>query len=218
MTTRSRAVDAARRTWHHRRVEIGLELRASRLTAGASQGAVGAATGVSASEVSRRELGNAPRVTVASLCEHAAAVGLKLVLSMYPAGGAVRDEAQLRYIHRFLGRVSATFQRQLEAVIPLPGDLRAMDILLRAPGTGIAVEVITRLSDVQAQTRAAQLKARDVGATHLVIVIADTHANRRALDAARSALTAGGWDLDSRRVLRALGAGLPPERNAIVAI
>lgn len=218
MTTRSRAVDAARRTWHHRRVEIGLELRVSRLTAGASQTAVGAAIGVSASEVSRRELGNAPRVTAASLCEHAAAVGLKLVFSMYPAGGAVRDEAQLRYIHRFLGRVSATFQRQLEAVIPLPGDLRAVDILLRAPGTVIAVEVITRLSDVQAQTRAAQLKARDVGATHLVIVIADTHANRRALDAARSALTAGGWDLDSRRVLRALGAGLPPERNAVVAI
>jgi len=218
MANRSRAVDAARRTWHQRRVEIGADLRTSRITAGASQGAVGAAIGVSATEVSRRELGNAPSLSVLSLSEHAAAVGLKVVVSTFPIGGAVRDGAQLRYIQRFLNRISKAFHRQLEAPIPLPGDLRAVDILLRALGCAIAVEVITRFADAQAQTRAAQLKARDIGATRLIIVIADTRANRRALDAARVALSGGGWDLDSRRVMRALGAGLPPERDAIIVI
>lgn len=218
MPHRSRAVDAARRTWHHRRVEIGAELRASRITTGSSQAAVGSAIGVSASEVSRRELGNAPNVSVLSLSEHAAAVGLKVVFSTFPVGGAVRDEAQLRYIQRFLARVSSAFHRELEAVIPVPGDLRAVDIVLRGSACVIAVEVITRLGDAQAQTRAAQLKARDIGATHLVIVIADTHANRRALEVARAALAGGGWDLDSRRILRLLGGGMPPERNAIVAM
>ncbi len=211
-------MDEARLRWHQRRVEIGGDLRSARLTKGASQRVVGSAIGLSPTEICRRELGNAPNVSVLSLSEHAAAVGLKVVISTFPVGGAVRDEAQLRYIQRFLGRVSDTFNRQLEAVIPLPGDLRAVDIVLRGPGCVIAVEVITRFGDAQAQTRAAQLKARDIGATHLVIVIADTHANRRALEVARAALAGGGWDLDSRRVLRLLGGGMPPERNAIVAM
>jgi hypothetical protein len=149
--------------------------------------------------------------------EHAASVGLKLALNAYPAAGGLRDEAQLRYTRRFLERVSGDFQRQLEAVIPLPGDRRAVDLLLRAPGCMIAVEVITRFGDAQAQTRAVRLKARDIGATHVVIVVADTHANRRALEAGRPAMV-GVWDFDTRRVLRALAGGRPPERDAIIAL
>ena len=185
--------------------------------AGASQSDVGVAIGVSASEISRREHGNAPGVSAVSMAEHAAAVGLRLVVTMYPTGGGVRDAGQLRYTHRFLERVSKAFLRELEAAIPLPGDLRAVDVVLRSAGCLIAVEVITRLSDVQAQLREARLKARDIGATRLVIVLAGTHANRRALEAARPALS-GIWDLDTRRVMAALGAGRQPERDAIVLV
>ena len=156
-------------------------------------------------------------VSVVSLAEHAAAVGLRLSVQVYPAGGAVRDGAQLRYIDRFLSRVSDSFLRELEAVIPLPGDFRAIDIVLRAPGCLIAVEVITRLHDIQAQLRLAQAKARDIGATRLIMAVAATHANRRALDQARPAL-ATAWDLDTRRVMTALGAGRQPDRNAVVLI
>ncbi|MEP7082702.1 MAG: hypothetical protein ABI841_06965 [Chloroflexota bacterium] len=136
---------------------------------------------------------------------------------MFPIGGAVRDEAQLRYIERLLERVSDVFSREMEAVVPLPGDLRAVDVLLRGPGCVIAVEVITRLVDVQAQIRVAKLKARDIAATRLLIAIAGTHGNRRALDAARPALI-GAWDVDARRVLSALGAGRSPDRDAIILI
>lgn len=184
---------------------------------GLTQRAIGSAIGASTSEISRRELGNALNVSMLSLSEHAAAVGLKLAISMFPTGAGIRDEAQLRYIHRFLERVSNRFQREIEAVIPLPGDLRAVDVVLRAPGCVLAVEVMTRLVDVQAQIRVARLKARDIGATRLIIVLAATHANRRALDAARPAL-AGSWDLDGRRVLGALGAGRSPDRDAIVLV
>ena len=213
----TRGVDQARRGWHQRRVAIGVDLRTHRLMAGASQTDVGAAIGVSASEISRREHGNAPRLSAISMSEHAAAVGLRLVITMYPAGGAVRDAGQLRYIHQFLERVSDSFLRELEAMIPLPGDLRAVDVVLRSAGCLIAVEVITRLSDVQAQLREARLKARAIGATRLVIVLAATHASRRALEEARPALS-GSWDLDTRRAMAALSAGRQPERDAIVLI
>ncbi|HET7685902.1 MAG TPA: hypothetical protein VFM19_05845 [Candidatus Limnocylindria bacterium] len=217
MATRTRAVDEARRAWHRLRVAIGGDLRTHRHVLGASQTDVGDAVGLSASEISRREHGNAPSMSVLSLSEHAAAVGLRLNIGLFPVGGGVRDAAQLKYVHRFLARVSDRFMRELEATIPIAGDLRAVDVVLRSAGCLIAVEVITRLADVQAQVRAAQLKARDIGATRLILVVAGTHANRRALDEARRALT-GAWDLDTRRVMAALAAGRQPDHDAIILI
>ncbi len=217
MATRTRAVDEARRGWHQLRVAIGADLRTRRLVLGARQADVGQAIGVSPSEISRRERGDAPHVAVLSLSEHAAAVGLRMTIGLVPLGGGVRDAAQLKYIHRFLERVSGRFTRELEAAIPIAGDLRAIDVVLRSAGRLIAVEVITRLGDVQAQVRAARLKARDVGATRLILVVAATRANRRALDEARPALI-GAWDLDTRRVMAALAAGRQPDHDAIVMI
>ena len=217
MANRSRAVDEARRLWHRRQVELGAELRSQRLLFGATQEAVGAAIGVSRAEVSRRERGAAPYLSALSLCEHAAAVGLRVSVTTHPTGVALRDAAQLRYIRRFLDRIGAPWATELEAVIPLPGDLRAVDVVLRAAGLLVAVEVITRLTDLQAQLRLARLKARDIGATRLVIVVAGTHANRRVVDEARSALL-GAWDLDARRVLATLAAGRQPDRDAIVLL
>jgi transcriptional regulator with XRE-family HTH domain len=217
MATRTRGVDEARRLWHRRRLELGADLRSHRISNGASQADVAGAIGSSASEVSRRERGESPNVSALSLAEHAAAVGLRLVMTTYPTGGAVRDAAQIRVVHRFLARVSDRFVRELEAVIPLPGDLRAVDVVLRTPGAVIAVEVITRLGDLQAQIRAARVKARDIGATRLILVIAATGANRRAMDEARQAVI-GAWDLDTRRVMAALAAGRQPAHDAIVML
>jgi len=217
VSNRLRTVDEARRTWHARRVAIGEELRTRRRTSGARQGDVARAIGVSVAEVSRRERGHAPSLRVVSLCEHAAAVGLRVAITMYPTGGGVRDSAQLRYIARFLARVPDTFARELEDTIPLPGDLRAVDLVLRAPGAVVAVEVITRLGDVQAQIREARAKARDIGATRSILVVAGTHANRRVLEEVGGAL-AGAWDLDTRRTMAELRAGRQPGRDAIVLV
>ena len=85
------------------------------------------------------------------------------------------------------------------------------------PTEKIAVEVITRLSDLQAQIRASQLKSRDIGATRLILAVAGTHANRRALNEARLTLVSS-FDLDSRRIVAELAAGRDPGRDGIVVL
>lgn len=184
---------------------------------GMTQARLGSAIGVSQSEISRREAGRAPGFTMRQAAVHAAAVGLRPSIKLYPVGGALRDEAQVRYVTEFLRRVGHAWRVQLEAPIPVAGDLRAVDVLLRAGEVRIAVEVITRLADLQAQIRAAQLKARDIGANRLIIVAAGTRANRETLAAARPSLL-DAFDTDTRRVLADLARGVDPRRNAIIAL
>ncbi|MBA2633560.1 MAG: helix-turn-helix transcriptional regulator [Chloroflexi bacterium] len=217
MPTRTRSLDEARRVWHRTAQEIGDQLRTGRHALGVTQTQIGAAIGVSGSEISRRELGRSRRLTGQKLASHAAAVGLRLSVKLYPVGGGMRDAAQSRYVAAFVARVGRPWKVTLEAPIPLAGDLRAVDVLLTSGQARIAVEVITRLADLQAQVRAAQLKARDISATRLVLVIAGTHANRTALASARAALLSS-FDLDSRRLLADLAAGRDPGRDGIVTL
>ena len=198
-------------------VAIGNELRTGRHIRNLTQKQVGEAIGVSASEICRRELGRAPRVNGEKLAVHAAAVGLRLSVKLWPVGGGLRDAGQARVIAAFVARIGRLWSVTLEAVVPQPGDLRAVDVLLVSGSVRIAVEAITRLADVQAQVRAARLKARDIGATRLILVLSGTHANRRALADARATLVEA-FDLDTRRVMAELAAGHDPGRDAIVVI
>ena len=217
MATRTRALDDARRRWETTARGIGEELRGARRMLGITQARLGEAIGVSQSQISRRESGRARRLTGADLAVHAAAVGLSLSVKLWPIGAGLRDEAQSRYIAEFVRRVGHAWRVMLEAPIPLAGDLRAIDVLLRSGDVLIAVEVITRLADIQAQVRAAQLKARDVGAIRLVLVVAATRANRDALAAARPSLV-GAFDTETRRVLADLARGADPGRDAIIVL
>jgi len=217
MATRTRALDEARRLWNRLAQEVGDQLRTGRHILGITQTALGAVIGVSQSEISRRELGRSRRLTGAQLAVHAAGVGLKVSVKLWPIGGGVRDAAQARYIAAFVARVGRPWKVTLEAPLPIAGDLRAVDVLLTAGGVRIAVEVITRLADLQAQVRAAQAKARDIGATRLILAIAGTHANRHALIAVRASLIAS-FDLDSRRLMADLAAGRDPGRDGMVLI
>jgi len=217
MRPRNRHADDARRWWSRLAVQIGDQLRTARLVRGLTLRELAAAIGSSASEVSRRELGKSPRLTGEKLAVHAAAVGLKLSVNLWPGGGGVRDAAQARFIAAFVARIGRTWRVTLEAPIPIAGDLRAVDILLVRGEVRVAVEVITRLADLQAQIRAAQLKTRDLNATRLILVVAGTHANRRAVEATRASL-AGAFDLDTRRVMADLARGADPGRDAIVVL
>jgi len=217
MPYRTRRLDEARRRWRAQLRQAGQDLRAARHVAAATQVAVAAVVGVSQSEVSRRELGQSQGVRFEDLAMHAAAVGMRLSLSLWPVGGQLRDAAQARYINRLVARIGRAWNVILEASMPKAGDLRAIDVVLRSGQLRIAVEVITRLADLQAQVRAAQLKARDYGADRLVIVVAGTHANRRAMDAARETLRAS-FDLDAQRVLADLAHGRDPGRDAFILL
>jgi transcriptional regulator with XRE-family HTH domain len=217
MATRTRAADEAARRLRRQLVELGGEVRAARHAAGLTQRAVAAATRTSPARISLLEQGRVSTVAMWQLTHVAATVGLRLSCKAYPVGAPIRDAAQVGYIERFLARIGAGWSRLLEAPIPLPGDLRAVDVLLRGGGCVIAVEVITRLADVQAQLRAAMEKARDIGANRLIIVLAGTHANRRALDAARGSLP-GSFVIDTRGVMADLAARRDPRVNAIVLL
>lgn len=217
MANRTRSIDEARRRARRQVTELGDDLRAARRLLGLTQREVASAIGSSTSEVSRRELGRSRHVTSEQLGVHAAAVGLKLWMKLFAVGGGIRDAAQVRYVAAFVERVGRAFRVTVEAPVQAAGDLRAVDALLVADAVRIAVEVITRVADIQAQVRAAQLKARDIGATRLIIVVADTHANVRALKEARPMLV-NSFDLDTRRVMAQLEAGRDPGRDAVIML
>jgi transcriptional regulator with XRE-family HTH domain len=215
MATRTRLLDEARRRSIRLAHELGDELRAARHVAGLTQRRVAAAIHSSQAEVSRRERGRVPGVGLDRLVSHGAALGMRVSVKLFPVGGAVRDAAQARHIAAFVARIGRPWNVTLEAPLPIAGDLRAIDVQLRSARGTVAVEVITRLADLQAQLRAAQIKARDAQATRLVIVVAGTHANRRALGDARATILHS-YDLDARQVMRDLAAGRVPPRDALI--
>jgi transcriptional regulator with XRE-family HTH domain len=194
MANRRSRLDDATARWPGVVAALTDELREARMAAGLTQRELARAVGVSRGHVSRVETRRARDMTLRGLTRHAAALGLRASIKLYPVGGAIRDEAQARYVARFVARVGRAWRVVLEAAVPIPGDLRAVDILLEA-----------------------DQKRRDIGAQRLVIVVAATHANRRAVNEARPALAAA-LDLESQRVLAALQAGRDPGRDALVLL
>jgi hypothetical protein len=89
-------------------------------------------------------------------------------------------------------------------------------MVLRRGAVSVGVEAISRLRDVQAQVRAARLKQKDAEIQRLILLIAATHANRRALTAAGP--MRADFALTTRDALAALGAGGDPGDDAIVLL
>ena len=78
-------------------------------------------------------------------------------------------------------------------------------------------ELETRLHDVQALERRLTLKHRDGDVDIVLLVVADTTANRRFLELHREQFR-GLLPLDSRQVLDAFRRGELPERSGIVIV
>jgi transcriptional regulator with XRE-family HTH domain len=197
--------------------EIGREYRLARIQAGMTQRQVGAAAGRSQSRVSRVEAGAVPRISLVELMRIAAAIGLKLWTKTFPGGRRPLDSAQLSLLRRFNARLHQSWSHELEAVIPLPGDLRAVDELIRSSTCSCAVEAITRFVDVQAQVRPARAKQRDIGADRLILLISATHANRRTLHAAGPIIRET-FPISTRHALVALARGRDPGGNCLILL
>ena len=99
--------------------------------------------------------------------------------------------------------------------MPLPGDLRAADQLSSIPGCHLMVEAYRRVTDFQAQLRAARAKQRDLGADRLLLLLESTDLNRRMVrglgNEERRSLP-----LAPRRMLAALAAGVDPGGDGIL--
>jgi len=89
-------------------------------------------------------------------------------------------------------------------------------LLIRGPGWRIGVEGETVLDDIQAVERRVALKRRDGNVDHVILLVADTPRNRRALAAAPAAF--GDLPLRTREILAALRDGRDPGGSGIVIL
>lgn len=191
------------------------------MAAGMTQAQVAERIGCARQRVARIELGRVAGIGLGDLSAVAAVVGLRLQVRAFPAGPALRDAAQLAVMHRLREVLSSAWRLALEVPVRTSGDLRAFDLVLRerAGPAIVCIEVITRLIDAQMQLRAVHVKWRD-GAppgARLVVVMANTPANRRALRSVRELLR-DELPLDGRPVLAALRDGRDPGGNGIALV
>ena len=164
------------------------------------------------------ERGDPPKPSLEELAVVAACVGLHVSAQTHPAGSLLRDQRQVRLINEFVARVRpAGWALRTEAPVGDPRDHRAVDLVLRRGAVIIAVEAVSRLRDAQAQLRPLMLKAQAIRATRLVLLVAATAGNRRAIAEAGEALRAS-LPLGTQRTLGSLRSGRDPGANGIVLL
>ena len=154
--------------------DIGRELHDARVNRGLSQRAVAAAAGLTQAQVSWIERGLYPSVTITTLARFAAAVGLELVAKPYPASQPIRDKAHVALLDRFRRAIGAGWRWSAEVPLPIPGDKRAWDRLLRQSGMSIGIEGEMHPTDMQELGRRLALKKRDGQVDRLILVLANT--------------------------------------------
>jgi hypothetical protein len=186
------------------------------LGAGVTQRTLARAAGLSQSQNSRTERAQRRHVGLDELARHAAALGLRLSVKVYPEGRPVRDAAQLRLLQRLRGELGGRFRWRTEVPVAGTGDDRAWDAVLDGSGS-VGIDAETRLRDVQAVQRRCEFKWRDGSVDRLVLVVADTRHNRAVLREHRVALHST-FPGDTAEVMAALRRGRVPVRNGVVVL
>ena len=165
----------------------------------------------------RIERGRIEGVSLTQVTLACLAVGLEPAFRAFPRGDPVRDAGHLRLLARFRARLPVSAPWETEVPMPIPGDLRALDGRTRLRGQLIGVEAEVQLRDVQAIERKVVLKKRDAGLDVLILLVADSAANRETLRMHRAALR-GAFPLDTREVLASLARGDPPRADGVVIL
>lgn len=198
------------------RRDLGRSVREGRLDRNLSLRTVGGACGISGSQASRIERGLVPSLSIEQACRLGAAVGLDLSARLYPGGLPLREAGHAA----LLGRLAAHLHRSLtmprEVPLPISGDLRAFDAVIRGAGWAEPVEAETRPQDSQALERRIALKLRDAGFEHVILLLLDSAHNRRFVR------SLGSWTaqftVDGKMALERLAAGTDPGGSAIVLL
>lgn len=185
------------------------------MRAGLTQRELGAAVGISHTEVSRIELGKAPRVPYETLVVMASVLGLDLPLRAYPY--PIRDAAQLGLLAKLRSRLAPGLTWRTEVPLRIPGDQRAWDGAIGGNGWQVRIDAESRLHDIQACSRRTALKRRDDGQDVVLLLVADTRHNRRALRLAAADL-AGDFPFSGSLALAALARGECPPGSAVVML
>jgi transcriptional regulator with XRE-family HTH domain len=195
---------------------LAAESRRARIGAGLSLRAIETATGIDHVRIWRFEGGDVDTLSVPQVAAICAVVGLDVRLRAYPAGDPIRDAGQVRLLQRLRPILAPALRWRTEVPLPITGDLRAWDAVIRGPGWWLPVEAETVIEDVQALERKLALKQRDGDARHVIVLVADTRRNRRSLASVPGAFQ--GWPLRTREVLAALRAGRDPGASGIVIL
>lgn len=215
MGTRERPSDRGRRRVRDNISRLAWDVRISRIGAGLSLREVAAAADVDHALLWRFEHRHAD-LQIADLGAVCQVLGLDLAIRAYPAGDPIRDVAHARLLERLKTRLDPSLGWSTEVPVAGAGDLRAWDAVIRGRGWRLPVEAETVIDDAQAVERKIALKLRDGGAHHVVLLVADTRRNRRALAAAPAAFA--DIPLRSRKVLRDLAVGRDPGLGGIVML
>jgi transcriptional regulator with XRE-family HTH domain len=218
MSTKQRAADKGSARARSILSELANEMRIARLNHGLSQSVVAQASGVCRSQVSRLELGQAPRATVLELSRLLEVVGLELSARAYPAGPPIRDAAHRALIKRLRALVSPSVAWRFEVPVGGAGDLRAWDAVLLIGTNQFAVEAETRLREVQELQRRLSLKRRDDReVSGVLLLLADTRNNRRLAREHGEDLRSD-FPLPAREILTALADGRCPNGSGIALL
>ena len=168
--------------------------------------------------MSRIERATAPMVGLATLSRCAAVLGLDLTVRTYPGGEPLRDIAHLRLTDAFLSVVGPGLTVRAEVPIGDLRDLRAWDLTLAdRDRRRCGVELETGVVDVQDLVRKLARKLADGGVERLLLVIADTRANRAAVRAAGTTLGTM-FAIDDDAALESLAASRLPPRDALLFV
>jgi transcriptional regulator with XRE-family HTH domain len=163
---------------------IGSSVRVARAIACLSAQAAADRAGLARSTWNRIEAGDAS-VTLATAVAAASAVGLDLVCTTYPGREPrLRDTGQLAIAQRIVSTAAASWNATLEERAGDHGE--AIDLVFRGPTEILAIEIERLIVDYQAQVRRLLWKRDWLAARHerpvrLVLLVADTQRNRRAL-------------------------------------
>lgn len=210
--------DAGTRRADRWRRELGEEFRDARVRLGLSQREVAEAARIDRADYSRIERGKLARLSIGNTCRIGAVLGLDVSVKVFPGGRSIRDGGQATRLKKFLECIGDPLRFRLEMPLPARGDRpdqRAWDVMLFGHNERTGVEFEARLYDIQAQLRRFRLKQRDDPVDHLLIVVADTPANRRVL-AEFSDLLVESPRLRTDTVLKLLRAGRHPPTGLIV--
>lgn len=217
MPSRTNAIDDAGRRARRQLDEAIRDLRAARLAAGLSQAAVSRALGCSRQLVTLLEVGRVDPSPI-QMARWGAAVGLDIPIRTFAGGAPLRDAGQLRLLRRLHEAVGDTWTWRAEVPVTAdPRDRRAIDAVLSRGRVRVAIEAIVRLSDAQAQVRAAMLKQNALGVDRMVIALAKTRHNRAALEMAAPTMRAS-FPCGPRETLVALREGRLPAGNGLVVV
>jgi hypothetical protein len=178
---------------------------------------VGAAVGLSESQLSRIERGLVAGTSIAQWAQLFAVVGLELSVRAFPGGTPLRDQAQVALLNQFRTFLHRTWRWATEVPLPIPGDARAWDGMLSGPDCRYGVEAETAPKDSQALVRRVQLKMRDGEVDGVILLLPRTRRTRDFVEAAAGTLGPL-FPIAGARALELLRAGVDPGGSAIVTL